>query len=190
MVEMVETATILNQATDRSLVILDEIGRGTATFDGLSIAWAVVEYLYNKITCRGLFATHYHELTALTDTLKSLYPATMKVKEWEDEIIFLHEVAQGTADRSYGIHVAKLSGLPEGVINRANQVLSLLEKQKSKQTTDGLMEELPLFSLEPEPLKPEGSEIEHLLKSLDIDGLSPREALDTLYDLKNRLKNL
>ena len=128
MVEMVETAAILNQATDRSFVILDEIGRGTATFDGLSIAWATLEHLHGVNRCRALFATHYHELTQLAARLPHLANATMKVKEWQDDIIFLHEVVPGVADRSYGIHVARLAGLPPAVISRAQKVLEKLER--------------------------------------------------------------
>src|SRR5205807_5468672 len=125
-VEMVETAAILNRATARSLVILDEIGRGTATFDGLAIAWAAVEHLHAVNRARALFATHYHELTALAERLDSLACVTMRVSEWKDSIVFLHEVARGAADRSYGIHVAKLAGLPPGVVSRADEVLRSL----------------------------------------------------------------
>src|SRR5690606_13071401 len=128
MVEMVETAAILTQATNRSLVILDEIGRGTATFDGLSIAWAAVEYLHEASAARVLFATHYHELTALAGRLASVANVTMDVKEWRDDIVFLHRVKAGAADRSYGIQVAKLAGLPPPVIARAREVLNLLEQ--------------------------------------------------------------
>ena len=128
MVEMVETAAILNQATARSLVILDEIGRGTATFDGLSIAWATLEHLHDVNKCRALFATHYHELGALKERLAALAPYTMRVKEWQNEVVFLHEVAPGAADRSYGIHVAQLAGLPAAVVARAEEVLAALEK--------------------------------------------------------------
>ncbi len=149
MVEMVETATILHQATERSLVILDEIGRGTATFDGLSIAWAVIEHLHNAIRCRALFATHYHELTGLTDNLDALSCHTMKVKEWKGELVFLHEVATGSADRSYGIHVAKLAGLPAPVIKRAADILHQLEQQQVG--AGHLPASLPLFSYSPAP---------------------------------------
>ena len=130
MVEMVETAAILNQAGPRALVILDEIGRGTATFDGLSIAWASVEHLHDVNKCRALFATHYHELTGLTTRLDHLAPHTMRIKEWDGDVVFLHEVAAGTADRSYGIHVAKLAGLPPVVITRAEEVLATLEQSE------------------------------------------------------------
>src|SRR5262249_27357527 len=147
MVEMVETAAILNQATDRSLVILDEIGRGTATFDGLSIAWAVVEHLHEVNRCRALFATHYHELTVLADRLAEVANVTMEVREWRDEIVFLHRVKRGAADRSYGIQVGKLAGLPKAVTMRAAQVLALLEKTQGK-AADGeaLLADLPLFA--------------------------------------------
>src|SRR5690606_17001614 len=131
MVEMVETAAILNRATARSLVILDEIGRGTATFDGLSIAWATVEALHNDTACRALFATHFHEMTSLATTLERVSNHTMKVREWEGDVVLLHEVGDGAADRSYGIQVARLAGLPEKVIARARQVLAVLEQRSS-----------------------------------------------------------
>lgn len=179
MVEMVETASILNQATDKSLVILDEIGRGTSTFDGLSIAWACVEHLHEVNRCRGLFATHYHELTALAAKLKNLSCHTMAVKEWKGDIIFLHSVAAGSADRSYGIHVAQLAGLPANVIDRAKAVLSTLEK--SGKTT--VPADLPLFSAAPPPPK-QASPLEEALKTTNPDDLSPKEALEVLYRLK------
>ena len=184
MVEMVETATILNQASPRSLVILDEIGRGTATFDGLSIAWACLEYLHEVNKCRALFATHYHELTGLTAKLQRLSCHTMRVKEWKDSIVFLHEVAPGTADRSYGIHVAKLAGLPPAVILRAEAVLKTLESPETgtKKPVD-MGAGLPLFSVAP-PAPKAKSAVEEALKDVNPDGLSPREALDILYGLK------
>jgi DNA mismatch repair protein MutS len=186
MVEMVETATILNQATKKSLVILDEIGRGTATFDGLSIAWAVVEYLHNALECRSLFATHYHEMTALASTLKALTCRTMKVKEWKGDVVFLHEVAAGAADRSYGIHVAKLAGLPEAVLARATHVLHTLEATQGVSVTSKLTDDLPLFASQlnsPAGNKP--SKIEVLLADVNPDQLSPKEALDMIYRLKS-----
>lgn len=189
MVEMVETAAILNQATDRSLVILDEIGRGTATFDGLSIAWAAVEHLHDICKCRTLFATHYHELTAVAKRLAHATNVTVSVKEWKDNIIFLHEVIEGAADRSYGIQVAKLAGLPGPVIARAKQVLARLEKQQGKGSAE-VVEELPLFAALKEP-EPEAVEedraigaVEEELAKLDPDAMTPREALDALYRLK------
>ncbi|HEX2753108.1 MAG TPA: DNA mismatch repair protein MutS [Alphaproteobacteria bacterium] len=191
MVEMVETATILNQSTDRSLVILDEIGRGTATFDGLSIAWACLENLHDVNGCRALFATHYHELTSLTERLKHLSCYTMRVREWKEDIIFLHEVAAGTADRSYGVHVAKLAGLPPAVITRAEQVLEILENTKNPMAPGKTMGDLPLFSSIPkEPSKPKTSPVHDALKDFDPDTMSPKEALDALYALKNKLNSI
>jgi DNA mismatch repair protein MutS len=196
MVEMVETAAILNQATGRSLVILDEIGRGTATFDGLSIAWAVIEHLHEVNRCRALFATHFHELTALAARLEHLACRTMRVKEWQDEVVFLHEVAEGAADRSYGIHVARLAGLPAAVLQRAEQILHRLEQNEAKSAHARLADDLPLFAAAAERPKqrgagpasaPEPSPAESLLRELDPDKLSPREALELLYELKRRL---
>ena len=148
MVEMVETAAILNQASERSLVILDEIGRGTATFDGLSIAWATIEHLHEVNRCRALFATHFHELTALASKLPRLHNATMRVKEWQGDVVFLHEVMPGAADRSYGIQVAKLAGLPASVIERAKIVLAELESEQRKRPLKGF-DDLPLFQAAP-----------------------------------------
>jgi DNA mismatch repair protein MutS len=190
MVEMVETAIILNQASDRSLVILDEIGRGTATFDGLSIAWACVEHLHEVTKCRGLFATHYHELTSLTERLSSLASFSMKVKEWKGDIIFLHEVGEGSADRSYGIHVAKLAGLPEGVIARAQAVLELLQKGDQSGALSRLADDLPLFHAAPVAAAPaKAHPALEKLKDLRPDELSPREALEALYALKSLTEN-
>ena len=188
MVEMVETATILNLATERSLVILDEIGRGTATFDGLSIAWAAIEHLHENSCCRTLFATHYHELTALASRLDSLCCNTIKIKEWKDDIIFLHEVYKGTADRSYGIHVAKLAGLPPSVISRAKLVLDNLEKGEKSKTIENLSDDLPLFqNVENKEVGPQISANEKLISHLadvNVDDLTPREALEIVYTLK------
>ncbi len=191
MVEMVETAAILNQATERSLVILDEIGRGTATFDGLSIAWAALEHLHEINKCRGLFATHYHELTALTETLGALGTATMKVKEWKGDVIFLHEVVAGTADRSYGIQVAKLAGLPAAVVARAHEVLGQLEASQSGTSPRALVDDLPLFSvaISPAPAPTGGvCEVEKRLAEINPDELTPKEALDLVYNLKNTFR--
>lgn len=182
MVEMVETATILHQATEKSLVILDEIGRGTATFDGLSIAWAVVEHLHNVTNARALFATHYHELTELTGSLPALSCHSMKVKEWKGELIFLHEVAKGSADRSYGIHVARLAGLPASVISRAADILHQLEKEQ--RAAPQLAESLPLFTYAPPPMETKPSKLEAELLQISPDELSPKQALETLYRLK------
>lgn len=186
MVEMVETAAILSQATPRSLVILDEVGRGTSTYDGLAIAWAVLEAVHDDLACRCLFATHYHELTRLSDRLDRLSLHTVKVREWKGELVFLHELTPGAADRSYGLAVAKLAGLPAPVIARAGEVLGRLEAGKAK--TGGLaaaLDELPLFaSARPEP----AAAVDALRARLDDirpDELSPREALDLLYELKS-----
>lgn len=186
MVEMVETAAILNQADERSFVILDEIGRGTATFDGLSIAWAVVEHLHEVNRCRALFATHYHELTTLTSKLNRMSLHCMKIKEYNDEVIFLHEVIKGAADRSYGIHVAKLAGLPSVVVQRAEQVLESLETGDKEQQISKLAEDLPLFaSLKPKVEEnPQTLVLRESLRHLNPDDLSPREALEKLYELK------
>ena len=192
MVEMVETAAILNQSTARSLVILDEIGRGTATYDGLSIAWAAVEHIHEVNKCRALFATHYHEMTALSSTLDDLSLHYMKVKDWQGEIIFLHEVAAGAADRSYGIQVAKLAGLPQVVVERASQVLHSLEEGADRgQKIDNMADDLPLFSAlqdrvrqdRPPPDNP-AHKVTAALSDIHPDELSPRAALDILYQLK------
>jgi DNA mismatch repair protein MutS len=187
MVEMVETAAILNQAGERSLVILDEIGRGTATFDGLSIAWATIEHLHETNRCRALFATHFHELTALATKLPRLFNATVQVKEWQGDVVFLHEVVPGAADRSYGIQVAKLAGLPPAVIERAKLVLAKLEAEDRASPRD--FDELPLFAAAPRPTSPRAGaaaadSIIAALAALNPDEMSPREALEALYALK------
>ena len=194
MVEMVETAAILNQSTDRSLVILDEIGRGTATFDGLSIAWATIEYLHNKSKTRALFATHYHELTSLKEKLQGITNATIEVKEWNDDIVFLHQVVKGAADRSYGIQVAKLAGLPTPVIKRAQEVLTCLETESQQSGTIHHLGDLPLFSLDGPPIKdaqeerpetnPRAGKIHDEIEKLNPDDLTPKQALDVIYKLK------
>ncbi|MCP4330453.1 MAG: DNA mismatch repair protein MutS [Alphaproteobacteria bacterium] len=192
MVEMVETAAILNQAGSRALVILDEIGRGTATFDGLSIAWATVEHLHGVNKCRALFATHYHELTALAARLDALSCHTMRVKEWQGDVVFLHEVAPGAADRSYGIHVAQLAGLPAAVIARAEEVLTTLEQGEQAGALSKLADDLPLFSAAPRPrsgIAAKGpSPVEEKLAAANPDALSPRDALELLYELRRLLK--
>jgi DNA mismatch repair protein MutS len=192
MVEMVETAAILNQAGPKALVILDEIGRGTATFDGLSIAWSCVEHLHDANRCRALFATHYHELTALAAKLPDLACFTMRVKEWQGEVVFLHEVAPGAADRSYGIHVAKLAGLPAPVVARAEEVLQTLETGEPSSALTRLAEDLPLFSAARRPAPApaaEPSAVEAALVALSPDELTPRAALEALYQLKALLKD-
>ena len=182
MVEMTEAATILNQATPRSFVILDEMGRGTSTFDGLSLAWACIEHLVHINQARSLFATHYHELTTLEKSLPQVSCYTVKIREWEDQIIFLHEITKGIADKSYGIHVGKLAGLPLTVVKRAEQVLATLEDTKPK----------PKLASQPLPLFKEvystPSPLEKALETLNPDDFSPKDALEKLYALKKLLK--
>ena len=190
MVEMVETAAILNQADDRALVILDEVGRGTATYDGLAIAWSTLEYLHEVNKSRSLFATHYHEMTVLADKLTRVINATVSVKEWNNEVIFLHEVRQGAADRSYGLQVAKLAGLPIEVLERAKVILNELEARDAKKGTEGklLAKDLPLFSQsmtqKPVTQVNYNSELSNKIRSIYPDEISPNEALQILYDLK------
>ncbi|MEO6300237.1 MAG: DNA mismatch repair protein MutS, partial [Paracoccaceae bacterium] len=191
MVEMVETAAILNQADDRALVILDEIGRGTATYDGLSIAWATLEHLHDVNRCRALFATHYHEMTALAGKLAGVENATVTVKEWEGDVIFLHEVRKGAADRSYGVQVARLAGLPQVVVDRAKVVLEALEAGERQGGTRArtLIDDLPLFRAAPVQARVDkGSAVENRLKSVLPDELSPKEALSLVYELRALLK--
>lgn len=194
MVEMVETAAILNQATDRSLVVLDEIGRGTSTFDGMSIAWAAVEHLHDVNRCRGLFATHYHELTALAEKLVRLHNVSMKVREWKGDVVFLHEVGSGPADRSYGVAVARLAGLPPKAVKRAEAVLKMLEERGQSRSA---MSELPLFAIAQDAPQDETQNeachetvIQNALNALDPDAMTPREALESLYRLKSILDEI
>jgi DNA mismatch repair protein MutS len=188
MVEMVETAAILNQADAHALVILDEIGRGTATYDGLSIAWAVMEHLHDVNGCRALFATHYHEMTRLSERLARVANATVSVKEHDGEVIFLHEVRRGAADRSYGVQVARLAGLPEAVVARARVVLDALEQgeREGGAARTALIDDLPLFAATPAPAPVirADSGVEKRLAEVMPDTLSPREALDLIYELK------
>jgi len=191
MVEMVETAAILNQADDRALVILDEIGRGTATYDGLSIAWATLEHLHDVNRCRALFATHYHEMSSLSAKLDGVDNATVTVKEWEGDVIFLHEVRKGTADRSYGVQVARLAGLPSVVVERAKVVLEALEKGEREGGTNrkAIIDDLPLFAAVPPPAPvkeiAKESAAEERLKEIMPDELTPREALALVYELRD-----
>ncbi len=193
MVEMVETAAILNQADDRALVILDEIGRGTATYDGLSIAWATLEHLHGVNRCRGIFATHYHEMTQLAGKLDGVATATVAVREWEGDVIFLHEVRRGTADRSYGVQVARLAGLPASVVERARAVLQALEsgEREGDSRRKALIDDLPLFAAVPPAPPPSAaskpSELETRLRDIRPDDLSPREALELIYELRGLL---
>ena len=184
MVEMVETAAILAQATPQSLVILDEIGRGTSTYDGLAIAWAVVEAMHDQVKCRTLFATHYHELTRLAGRLDALSLHHVRAREWKGDLVLLHEVADGAADRSYGIAVAKLAGLPPTVVARARSVLAKLEA--GRDATGGIaagLDDLPLFAAAAEP-EHAPDPLLTALDEVDPDSLTPREALDHLYKLK------
>jgi DNA mismatch repair protein MutS len=184
MVEMVETATILTQATERSFVILDEVGRGTSTYDGLALAWAVAEAVHGSNRCRCLFATHYHELARLADSCDALSLHHVRAREWKGDLVLLHELADGPADRSYGLAVARLAGVPKDVVARAKAVLDRLEKGRAE--TGGLaagLGDLPLFAAAVQTeIAQDG--LRDRLRELDIDALSPREALDLLYELK------
>ena len=189
MVEMVETAAILNQATDRSFVILDEIGRGTATYDGLSIAWATLEHLHEINRCRALFATHFHELSALSETHARLRNSSLRVREYKGDIVFLHEVAPGAADRSYGVQVAKLAGLPSAVVHRARDILQRLEQADQGADPQKVADDLPLFSATAQSaqdvqVSEEARRLHAALAAIDPDAMTPREALERLYALK------
>jgi DNA mismatch repair protein MutS len=199
MVEMTETAAILHQAGPRSLVVVDEIGRGTATLDGLAIAWAVLEALHSAIRCRTIFATHFHELAELADRLPRLAPHTMRVKEWKGTVVFLHEVAPGAARRSWGVHVAELAGVPAPVVRRSAQLLALMEKHGGPLggslggpfSAGAPLGALPLFAgapaEDPSPATDEADPVHAALVDIDPDRLSPREALEALYRLKSLL---
>ena len=188
MVEMTETAAILHQAGPRSLVVVDEIGRGTATLDGLAIAWAVLEALHSGARCRTIFATHFHELAELADRLPRLKPHTMRVKEWKGTVVFLHEVAEGAAGRSWGVHVAELAGVPAPVVRRAASLLAALEKQGGPLSAGSPLGALPLFAAASEADEPPAADdtdaVHAALAELDPDRMTPREALETLYRLK------
>jgi DNA mismatch repair protein MutS len=186
MVEMTETAAILNSATNRSLVLLDEMGRGTATYDGLSLAWATVEHLHDRIGARTLFATHYHELTLLADKLERLRNLRVTVKETAAGIVFLHSVEAGPASKSYGIEVARLAGIPSAVIARAREVLKLHERAETQQVREAVSSHAP--SLQMTMFTPLSQRIVDRLAEVDVDGLTPREALNLLADLQRELK--
>ena len=190
MVEMVETAAILNQATARSLVILDEIGRGTATFDGLSIAWAAIEHLHEQNRCRALFATHFHELTALAERLPRLANATLRVTEWDGEVVFLHEVVPGAADRSYGLQVARLAGLPPAVVDararRSWPSSSAPTASARSAPSSTTCRSSPPPAPQPAPRRRSADPLRDALDAIDPDELTPREALEALYRLKGR----
>jgi DNA mismatch repair protein MutS len=185
MVEMVETAAILAQASERSFVILDEVGRGTSTYDGLALAWAVVEAVHESNRCRCLFATHYHELSRLAETCDALSLHHVRAREWKGDLILLHELAEGPADRSYGLAVAKLAGVPKAVVARAKSVLDRLEKGRA--ATGGLaagLGDLPLFAAAAELEEEQCDELRERLQALDVDALTPKDALELLYQLK------
>jgi len=184
---MTETAAILNTATSRSLVLLDEMGRGTATYDGLSLAWATVEHLHNRIGARTLFATHYHELTLLADRLERLRNARVTVKETPTGIVFLHAVEAGSASKSYGIEVARLAGLPQAVITRAREVLKLHERAENQQVAEAAVKDIA-SPMQMTMFTPLSQKIVDRIAEVDVDGLTPREALNLLADLQRELK--
>ena len=189
MVEMIETATILNQATERSFVILDEVGRGTSTYDGLAIAWAVIENLYRVNRCRVLFATHYRELSKLKNSLKDIQCRTLKVQEWNNEVIFYHKIVDGIADKSYGIHVASLAGIPQAVVKRATELLKKLESQSmSDNEKDKNFNVEDIRCSTPDQLEffyaNEDDELKRRIRAINLDIISPKNALDILYELK------
>jgi DNA mismatch repair protein MutS len=200
MIEMIETAGILEKATESSLIIMDEIGRGTATYDGLSIAWATLEHLHNEIRCRTLFATHYHELTQLENTFQNIRNAKVAIREWNDEIIFLHEVKFGTADKSYGIQVAKIAGLPKNVTKRANVILNKLEGITNKVEMSALTnkvkpenDNLTFNNANDEYLKKKTEEslkVFDMLSKLDTDDITPKEAFNILNDTVLRIRSI
>jgi len=188
MVEMIETAAILSQASERSFVILDEVGRGTSTYDGLAIAWAVLEAIHETNRCRCLFATHYHELTRLAGRLDALSLHHVRAKEYKGDLVLLHELASGAADKSYGLAVARLAGLPKPVLARAKDVLARLEKGREK--TGGIaagLDDLPLFAAATEREAEAPDPLREALAAIDADALSPRDALEALYRLKQLL---
>jgi DNA mismatch repair protein MutS len=185
MVEMVETAAILAQATPRSFVILDEVGRGTSTYDGLAIAWAVVEAIHEENRCRCLFATHYHELTRLAERCDALSLHHVRAREWKGELVLLHELADGPADRSYGLAVARLAGMSPQTVARAKAVLAKLEAGRAR--TDGIaagLDDLPLFAAAAQVVEDERDTIRAAVEAIDVDALTPRDALAELYRLK------
>jgi DNA mismatch repair protein MutS len=181
MMEMVETAAILTQATDRSFVVLDEIGRGTATYDGLALAWACAEALHDANRCRALFATHYHELAQLEGRLGHVRNLSMRAREWNGDLVFLHQAVAGAADRSYGVQVARLAGVPQAVVRRALEVLGRLESEPGSPSR---LDDLPLFAAAALKTPPARSPLQTAVDALDPDALSPREALEALYRLK------
>ena len=190
MVEMVETAAILSQASERSFVILDEVGRGTSTYDGMALAWAVVEAVHENLRCRCLFATHYHELARLAESCEALSLHHVRAKEWKGDLVLLHELAHGAADRSYGLAVARLAGLPPIVLKRAKTILDRLEKGRAE--TGGLaagLGDLPLFAATASEPESAPDDLRMKLAALEVDALSPREALDILYEFKRLVED-
>jgi DNA mismatch repair protein MutS len=188
MVEMTETAAILHQAGPKSLVVVDEIGRGTSTLDGLAIAWAVLEALHSATRCRTIFATHFHELAELADRLPRLRPHTMRVKEWKGSVVFLHEVAEGAAGRSWGIHVAELAGVPAPVVRRAASLMAAMEKRSGPLATSTSLRSLPLFAAAvPDDTASDNDALSRLREALDEinpDAMTPKQALEAIYMLK------
>jgi DNA mismatch repair protein MutS len=189
MVEMTETAAILHQAGPKSLVVVDEIGRGTSTLDGLAIAWAVLESLHSAIRCRTIFATHFHELAGLAGRLPRLKPHTMRVKEWKGSVVFLHEVAEGAAGRSWGVHVAELAGVPKQVVRRAASLMAAMERQGGPLGKSASLQALPLFAATSDqqqsvPAVNEDDPLHEALTEINPDDMSPKQALDAIYRLK------
>jgi DNA mismatch repair protein MutS len=188
MVEMTETANIINNATGRSLVILDEVGRGTSTYDGLALAWAITEHIAQNIKCRTLFATHYHELTALSELFKNIKNLNVAVREWMDQVVFLHKILPGKTDKSYGIHVAKLAGVPKSVIKRSSQILQELEQNLNSETSRGTLSEKQ--NKNPDTLfVNQHKNVLEKLKTLDVNNLTPIEAINMLNKIKNQVNN-
>jgi len=188
MVEMTETANIVNNATEKSLVILDEVGRGTSTYDGLSLAWAITEHIANSVKCRTFFATHYHELTALADLLVNVKNCNVAVREWMDEVVFLHKILSGGTDKSYGIHVAKLAGLPKTILDRSGEILTDLEKTFEKEAAGDKLSKKRTIKETAEPLFDQKSQnVLERLKKLDVNGLTPIEAINLLDEIKRQM---
>jgi DNA mismatch repair protein MutS len=197
MVEMIETARILNTATPRSLVILDEIGRGTSTYDGISLAWSVAEHLHDRVGCRTLFATHYHELTDLADSLPRVTNLNVAVREWKDDVVFLHKIVDGAADKSYGIHVARLAGVPRDVIERAKEILGQLEEShldaeghaKIARPLAGHPLGAPGSGLQMTLFGPADHPVLEEIRQVDVDATAPRDALRLVHEWQDKLKS-
>jgi DNA mismatch repair protein MutS len=189
MVEMTETANIVNNATEKSLVILDEVGRGTSTYDGLSLAWAITEHIANKIKCRTLFATHYHELTALAELLVNVKNCNVAVREWMDEVVFLHKIVPGGTDKSYGIHVAKLAGIPKSILERSKEILAELENTFQKEAAGDKLTKQRTKESDSAPLfDQKEKDVLEKLKGLDVNNLTPIQAINLLNEIKDFLK--